>query len=275
MSPEKYRPATQEGSGLLSRVILLFLLVIALALLLALLARRRPDLPVLLIALFADALIGVTAGFGARIFLRGRGALLRVLAATAAVTLGLGVLGYFSAWELGVGPLNFEEKPVDWDSLAHLLVGADISWLALLAWRRPTPRAVEPAPRPAARRGRTRRPRLPSISLPKLHFPAPRRTKLRVGRSGGHAADRRAASAARRPGVVVGRPARANPRRRPSRRKPEVQFSLYAEHRCPYCLEIVKRNDPRGVTECDVCHTLHHADCWAVTGTCQVPHVNH
>jgi ribosomal protein L37AE/L43A len=46
-------------------------------------------------------------------------------------------------------------------------------------------------------------------------------------------------------------------------------------HRCPYCLEPVKRNDPRGVVECDVCHTLHHADCWAITGTCQVPHYNH
>jgi hypothetical protein len=24
--------------------------------------------------------------------------------------------------------------------------------------------------------------------------------------------------------------------------------------------------------ECQICHTLHHADCWAITGTCQVPH---
>jgi hypothetical protein len=44
------------------------------------------------------------------------------------------------------------------------------------------------------------------------------------------------------------------------------------EHRCPYCLEVVVRNDPRGVKICPICHTHHHADCWAVTGTCQVPH---
>lgn len=44
------------------------------------------------------------------------------------------------------------------------------------------------------------------------------------------------------------------------------------EHRCPYCLELVAPNDPRGFVECDICHTRHHADCWAVTGACQVPH---
>lgn len=44
------------------------------------------------------------------------------------------------------------------------------------------------------------------------------------------------------------------------------------EHRCPYCLDLVEPDDPRGVKICPVCHTYHHADCWAVTGVCQVPH---
>jgi len=57
-------------------------------------------------------------------------------------------------------------------------------------------------------------------------------------------------------------------------RTPSGQILLKGaeEHRCPYCLEEIKRNDPRGVKICPVCHTYHHADCWAVTGTCQVPH---
>jgi F0F1-type ATP synthase assembly protein I/ribosomal protein L37AE/L43A len=46
------------------------------------------------------------------------------------------------------------------------------------------------------------------------------------------------------------------------------------EHRCPYCLEIVEPNDPRGVVVCDICHAYHHKDCWDVTGRCQVPHQN-
>lgn len=46
------------------------------------------------------------------------------------------------------------------------------------------------------------------------------------------------------------------------------------EDRCPYCFDIVKRNDPRGVRVCPVCGAPHHADCWAITGKCQVPHLN-
>jgi len=59
-----------------------------------------------------------------------------------------------------------------------------------------------------------------------------------------------------------------------SRRKSRTKVRLIGaiEHRCPYCLEPVARNDMRGVRICPVCHTLHHADCWEVTGTCQVPH---
>ena len=36
----------------------------------------------------------------------------------------------------------------------------------------------------------------------------------------------------------------------------------------------IKRNDIRGSVECPICHTLHHKDCWDITGTCQVPHLN-
>ncbi len=46
------------------------------------------------------------------------------------------------------------------------------------------------------------------------------------------------------------------------------------EDRCPYCFDVIKRNDPRGVQVCEVCGTPHHADCWAITGKCQVPHLN-
>ncbi len=52
----------------------------------------------------------------------------------------------------------------------------------------------------------------------------------------------------------------------------QVQLSKEVENRCPFCLEVVEENDPRGIVICPVCHTHHHADCWEVTGTCQVPH---
>ena len=53
-----------------------------------------------------------------------------------------------------------------------------------------------------------------------------------------------------------------------------LRVGSVVEDRCPYCLDIVKRNDPRGVRVCEVCGTPHHADCWSITGKCQVPHLN-
>ena len=61
-------------------------------------------------------------------------------------------------------------------------------------------------------------------------------------------------------------------RGRSNRSRPKVMLSSEEEHRCPYCLELIEPDDPRGVVECEICHTLHHADCWAITGACQVPH---
>jgi hypothetical protein len=62
--------------------------------------------------------------------------------------------------------------------------------------------------------------------------------------------------------------------RRGRGRKPRVQFAVVEDHRCPFCLDPVSRADPRGWVECEVCHALHHKDCWDITGVCQVPHLN-
>lgn len=61
----------------------------------------------------------------------------------------------------------------------------------------------------------------------------------------------------------------AKPRR--IRRK-DVKLLGETEHRCPYCLELVKKNDARGVVICPECKTWHHKDCWDITGSCQVAH---
>lgn len=56
------------------------------------------------------------------------------------------------------------------------------------------------------------------------------------------------------------------------KRREKVMLKGETEHRCPYCMEIVKKNDLRGVVICPECKTWHHKDCWDITGTCQVAH---
>ena len=52
----------------------------------------------------------------------------------------------------------------------------------------------------------------------------------------------------------------------------DVKLLGETEHRCPYCLELVKKKDARGVVICPECKTWHHKDCWDITGSCQVAH---
>jgi ribosomal protein L37AE/L43A len=55
-----------------------------------------------------------------------------------------------------------------------------------------------------------------------------------------------------------------------SRKK--VKLTGTEDHHCPYCLEEVHKNDPRGVMICPDCGTWHHRDCWEITGSCQIAH---
>jgi hypothetical protein len=65
------------------------------------------------------------------------------------------------------------------------------------------------------------------------------------------------------------------PRKRLGRRmRGAIRLVGKEELRCPYCLQEVYRNDPRGVVICPICKSAHHKECWDITGSCQVPH-NH
>jgi ribosomal protein L37AE/L43A len=276
-----------ERWHLLRKLVLLFLLVTALALGLVILLRQKVDFPLLWFNLLADASLGLVAGVGARVVLRQRNWFIRGLAAAAMALVGLGVLGYFTDWRSGIGPLpaitltrvNWSDPThIPWASLlrfrhtngmnlldlAHMIVAMDASWIALRAWTSPTRRLLEPSVR-ASRRIRSRQSLHTSASSAVASLPGARvsgsSSRPRIKRA---KYDRASASTS----------SLRSRRWNPLQRKPDIQLAVYEEHRCPYCFEEVKRNDPRGVVECEVCHTLHHKDCWDVTGICQVPHLN-
>lgn len=294
---------SNQSSGqwhLFRKLVLLLLLVVALALGLVIAFRQKSNFPLLLFNVLSDVSLGLIAGIGSRLVLRQRHWFIQVLVSTATVLVGLYVLGYFTNWKSGIGPLPFslnlgkvnwlDPAHIPWRSLlrfkassanllitAHMVIAIDISWIALRAWKqsRSNERSiVDPVPSysSAGNHGVLRsspaavQPR--SSSFPRIRVPSGARTGPMIKR---RKLDRPVLASASSP--APGRPSRAK-RWNPMHRKPDIQFAAYEEHKCPYCFEVVKRNDPRGVVECEVCHTLHHKDCWDITGVCQVPHLN-
>jgi hypothetical protein len=317
MSPVTTPTTVRESDGLSRKLFLLALLTSAAVLWIVVWFEQETIFPLLLSTFFADASLGVVTGFGSRFFLRNRDWFVRYLAAIVMVVIGMFMIGFFTNWVLGMGPIWLEDKfaeqvhkisltgdlwkqitslrigsrvlfdfsEMNWADLAHLATSLSITVLSLQAWRRPAtspampePLEIAPLPAPVAPAARSRRGRKSSSTA---------NGRARVKRSN-HSSSHLTPSVpstppqprvrsnnGSRPSVKKMKEPTLRPKKkRLSRRKPKIQFALVEEHRCPYCLDTVSRNDPRGVKECDVCHTLHHADCWSITGVCQVPHLN-
>jgi ribosomal protein L37AE/L43A len=263
---------TTTKSYLFSKWVLLSLVEAAVAVGLIYLYRARPYLPGWFQNWYAVVSLAVIAGFGARWMLKRHNWFVRFLAMMSAFIGGVFLLGFLSNWKYGIGPLKIWPDQVDVDGLIQLGVGLYIFLLTALAWKRPPQMVEQPVYSPSVETV------MPSQHQPisagtgrstflDLFKPKPRRT-VKVGRT-----------RAVRPGSGIKSTAGSTSsarlkRRNPFRGRAKVRLAIVETHRCPYCLEPVSRVDPRGVVECDVCHTLHHKDCWDVTGVCQVPHLN-
>jgi hypothetical protein len=247
---------------------------------------NRTVFPIAL-SLAATAGLGLLSGFVVRWTLPSRASLRRMLASLAALTVGLLTLGLMTRGQAGVGPLSPPFVTINWLGLGHIALAAFAAWLALQAWQ-PKHTGLSLADRWRARweasalhreiaRGREwlarARAWMDSLQPPTSASAPASRARVRVHaarprRLGWNVLDRVREILNRRDEAARHR--RVRPR--PARYASPVRFIGLEEHRCPYCLELVEPNDPRGVEVCAICHTRHHADCWAVTGVCQVPH---
>jgi hypothetical protein len=238
-------------------------------------AADRSSLP-LAVALAATSGLGLASGLVVRWSMPDRPGLMRWLVALAASLVGLLTLGLLTGGAIGILPRPAEGGRTQWAELAELAAAGGLAWLALGAWKHRGASLDAEGVRARA---------AVEVSLPASsptpigpRPPTPRR------REGDRQAEveRRPATAPPSAGaigrtwrrlqtlVAWPRPPRLAP---PAHRKAsDIRLTGVTEHRCPYCLDIVARSDRRGVVVCPVCHTPHHADCWAVTGTCQVPH---
>lgn len=219
------------------------------------------------------SIIGLTAGFTSRRLLSNYAGLLRLLVAISAVIVSLLMLNVYSLGFIGIDLLPREMPGPDWDHLIQVSMGTIIAWLALYAWKSSKP-VISTSPEPDEQ---SRLQLLPTrvgdwwnrvnIRLTDTFSSSRQGVRPRVNLRSGDSSNGRA-----------GRSSLVKPRRRQKifswarRQDHQVQLSTDEEHRCPFCLEEVNYNDPRGVEICPICNTHHHADCWEVTGICQIPH---
>ena len=270
MNSADISPQFRKSHHLMRKLVLLLLLTSAYALGLVILLMKVAWLPLILFSYFSDCTVAVISGFGARLLLSKRNWFIRSITASVTPLVGLAILGYFSDWKIGIDVIALRGGYISWEDLSHLVLGITVSWAALWAWYRPAARdeefstndePVHPVVIPEPRRTRLSR----SWSL---------QPRLRIGTGAStHSGNGSRPSVRLRLQLMTRQPVRPNLRSSLMHR-PHVQLAVVEEHRCPYCLETVSRTDPGGVKECEVCHSLHHADCWAITGMCQVPHLN-
>lgn len=260
----------------------------------------------------ALAWLGLAAGLAVRGLLRRYPVLLQILSAAMTLFFCLGLSGALTYGYIGFRPIFRTNLALDWMSILQNLFSGAIACLALFAQRKPRvkvapvkpPASSEPLtlpgervsergkqPKPAPRKKRVTDTQLASSSASSIISWHPELKQLtRRFRKWQRQANQTVSYSRIKAGRFLERSRqvlrlRFNP---PSRKvsfssvrlrvpvKPAAQPVIHLvgaeEHRCPYCLELVEPNDPRGIMICPVCHTYHHADCWAVTGVCQVPH---
>lgn len=286
-----------EGSfveSLVGRVLILVLFTSLVGGVLALLFVVNRQLPPAFLKYGVLAATGVAAGFGTRRLLIGRPLFLKLGVAVFALTIALGVLNVISLGYVGLNLLHAYPNNPQWDGAVQLAFASALSWLALRAWAITVHEVVveprySPAPVPApaprsARRSASYRRRRPARSSRRSRraiagatSPSPGAAfsdwMARVATQLGGLLPSPSGGTSTRKRRATQKATKTKPhRQRLLRRGSAVYLSGNVEHRCPYCLEEVRPNDPRGVKICKVCKTWHHGDCWAVTGVCQVPH---
>lgn len=276
--------STARRPGFFRKLVFTLLFVVGIAGFMALFNLYQKNLSSFWMLVFAILSIGLASGAASRITFYHWSGYVRFFVTLLVLPLGLFVLGALTNWQMGIGPLNpWAKGIIPQDELIQLGGALLVAIICLEAWWKPHPKIKDLPNVQGSSRRREQTPAVVSIQSVQ-----PRSSQAPTQESLGYLPKRnsrlkflKANKAHSRTNPAIDKlilthtaqPTRSR-RKRLFNRKPNLQLSLYEEHRCPFCLEDVKRNDPRGVKKCEVCNTLHHADCWAVTGMCQVPHLN-
>jgi len=248
--------------------------------------------------------IGLISGITARILLRHHTHLLRTISAFTAVLWGMGILSIITGGAVGLNLTQNLSGTPDWLGILQVLWTGSIAFLAVHAWSEPTrlketvksvqkggekkmTKGTQPAIKSSTRKLLNFSRIISSINRKKTNIKI-KVSWLNIIKSTQNLIQKLTSTII---GFVNWKPigwAGTSTRVKLNRTKPVVKRSAKKlrvqhrpasitlvgdeEHNCPFCLEIVTKNDPRGRKICATCKTWHHADCWDTVGECQVPH---
>jgi hypothetical protein len=219
--------------------------------------------PPLALALTGAGVMGLLFGLTTRLILRGWTEALKLLVVLLALLVWMAVAEATYAVWAGLQPLEYLAEADNWVEMGQLVIGCLGAIVGGLARRRISPAEVALAPQrrreTAAPVRRARRRRQPAAASQRTADQPRRAARVRQHR------------ALSLPQLKL--PTQTRRRPLPVRKSSGVRVIAKAEDRCPYCLDAIKKNDPRGVVVCEICETPHHADCWEAGGKCQVPHL--
>jgi hypothetical protein len=212
--------------------------------------------------------IGLIAGFSARRFLKPNTRILKHLVALGSIVLSLAILFLLSGGFLGIN-LYYRVSNPDWGGLIQFLMAAFPASLVINAFQvssrleeiaisPPSQQVSSPSARPGINLDRPRTRRRPAKK---------KKTALKTASPAKLSLAPTIKPQAKKPTRVK----KKRTRKRPFKTE-EIKFVGTMEHTCPYCLDPVEPKDSRGVKICPICKTHHHADCWGITGACQIPH---
>jgi hypothetical protein len=247
----------------------------------------------LLLKIVSVITTGLISGLLTRHILKKHTGLLRLMTSFTGFIATLSLIHYATFGFLGINIFTGVNITPDWDSLIQVVSGVFVAWLGLHAFKKKPqrigsqraalksvkkvkqrPQALVAAEKFSANTANQTRSFFKRIGLFNGN-PKQIEHKISMPQNGNRtptlSIPRRSSQA-----KVAGR---IKPRRRQNtlrwkKKKVDQQVNLVGaeDHQCPFCLEPVIFDDPRGVEICPICKTHHHADCWEVTGVCQVPH---
>jgi hypothetical protein len=214
--------------------------------------------------------IGLIAGFSARITLRKWHMFWRVLIPFFAVGFGIFLLDkiFSENYELVFIARTPWSEPIGID-LVQIGLGYVMGLLALFIGRRRKTQQRTMRPLPASKIKARNRPKTKQVNKLFLFRKTAADRKKNVSKKASKQVTKKPIFTRSLPLV---RTTRLLTSRSHRLRKKDVKLLGETEHRCPYCLELVQKNDSRGIVICPECKTWHHKDCWDITGSCQVAH---